>query len=252
MNKETLIKNLKEINLKLVTEDGADDAMYDILDLLNDYQQETKDDFWHSLWDNLFTAEQVKDEVIKKLQSSKDVTPDLLHNIASQLYSYNYNTVWIQRIGNQYFSICKQTVKNLIISLLKKLEPQTYEEYRKQIIEKLKGIAIDFNDLDNTFEQIAGICTEYKLDTNDDRLEDFCNNRFLSTEEVRDELQDLFEFNTSLPDDLHEIKRRLKLCALESLYYEKLADNSYIDLNYNSLYELKEDLLRMLEDKDND
>ena len=251
MNKETLIKNLKEINQNLTGEDQTDGAMYNIVDALNDYQQETKNESWHSTMESFLTIEQVKDEVIKELQTSKELTPDLLHKVANQLSSYNHHTVWCQKFGNQYFSICKQTVKHLIAQLLKQLEPQTYEAYKRQTVEKLKGINIDdYDDLDQKYEQINSICEEWYDKTGDYTLMDFFETNFIPLKDVREELQDLFDYTTSCPDDLQEIQRRMKLGTFASIYYQKFADNTYIDLNEEGLQWCKECLLRRLGEED--
>lgn len=231
---------------------SVDNIMDRLRELIVDYEEDTGDKSLQALVKNYITIDQVKSEVVDFLVSSDNFTTERLKKVSGQLASCSFNTYWCIKAGNHhYYSANEKDVANLIEQLIINLHPESYEKYKRQIIQELRNINIDdSDDLEDTYTMMESICIKYAENTGDPLLKNFCKEWFLSTSDLRDTLRNELDDFTDCPDDLATMQRKIKWCQFTSSFYQKFSDGTYIDLGSEGLKWLKHNLLFLLGESD--
>lgn len=259
MDRKKLVKELEDIRWELAGEDGCiAEAMDNIVEVLQDYQAETKDESWRSIVKDYYTSLQVKQSIVDLLNSSMNFSADLLRKAVNSLSECKIQDIWYKKVKEKFYDVTEKDVNELIDQLCKKYQSKReINKYKKEAINKIKDVDVGTcNNLENKYEELLKISANYSAEILDPSLMDFCHHWFLTTEELHRELYSdikdrvpVVAESNELTDDLIKARDKIKYCKFESNYYQRFSNGIFMDLNLEGLKWLKEQLLEMLGEK---
>ena len=259
MDRKKLVKELEDIKWELGGEDGdVAEAMENIVEVLTDYQVDTKDESWKSIVKDYYEVSQVKQSIIDLLNSSINCSADLLQKAVSSLSTCKYKSLWYKKVKEKFYDVTEKDVNELIDQLCKKYQSKReINKYKKEVINKIKDVDVGpCNNLEDKYEELLKISANYSAEISDPSLMNFCHHWFLTTQELRRELYSdikdrvpVVAESNELTDDLIKARDKIKYCRFESNYYQRFSDGIFMDLNLEGLKWLKEQLLEMLGEK---
>ncbi len=250
MDRKKLVSELETCRCDLYDDDySIDDVMDGICEVLTDYEEDTGDRSLHPLVERFITIDQLKDELIALLQSSDNFTADLLREVEDRLNLCEYRGCWYVKENHQYRDVLIKDVNDLIDSMIKKLSPEVLSKYKQKAIENINAVDVNADDTEDTYEKLLNISINYFADTNDRELMDFCDHWFLSSHDLKKKLKAEIDEDVDCPDDLMDLKRKIKDCNFASETYQMFEDGSYMDLIDEGLSWLKAMLLKILKEK---